>query len=121
MAKRPVARSLFGGLPEDVLSRTSNDVSADAVTGEAVPEDVVPSGSEEISFSSSVVFTAELQNKQNKQRGRKKTSAPLVDTSVRRCTRSAAKLDGFKPVIFEQLSLQPTKRRPHSKPIEAKA
>ena len=44
-----------------------------------------------------------------------------MDTSVRRCTRSAAKLDGFKPVSFEQLSLQPTKRRPRSKPIELKA
>ena len=47
--------------------------------------------------------------------------APLVDTSVRRCTRSAAKLDGFKPVGFEQLSFQPTKRRPRSKPIQETA
>ena len=61
------------------------------------------------------------KNRQKNQRGRRKVSAPLVDTSVRRCTRSAAKLDGFKPVIFEQLSLQPAKRRPRSKPIEEKA
>ena len=46
---------------------------------------------------------------------------PVVDTSLRRCTRSAAKLDGFKNVVFKQLSLQPTKKRPHSKPMEDKA
>ena len=32
-----------------------------------------------------------------------------------------AKLDGFKSMTFEQLSLQPTKRRPRSKPIQGKA
>ena len=47
--------------------------------------------------------------------------APLVDTSVWRCTRSTTKLDGFKSMTFEQLSLQPTKRRPQSTPIQAKA
>ena len=57
------------------------------------------------SLSSSVVFAADSQAKEKKKRGRKKTAAPLVDTSVRRCTRSAAKLDGFKPMSFEQLSL----------------
>ena len=56
-----------------------------------------------------------------KQTRRRKNVAPLVDTSVRRCTRSATKLDGFKSMTFEQLSLQPTKRRPQSKPIHAKA
>ena len=30
-------------------------------------------------------------------------------------------MDGFKPVVFEQLSLQPAKRRPRSKPMEEKA
>lgn len=66
-------------------------------------------------------FTIEKQVKEKKQRGRKKIPAPLVDTSLRRCTRSAAKLDGFKHVVFEQLSLQPTKKQPRSKPMEAKA
>ncbi|XP_073357639.1 uncharacterized protein [Aegilops tauschii subsp. strangulata] len=116
VAKRPVARALFGGSPEEVLS--AND---DAVSEEVFPEDVVSSSMEENSFSSSVVFSADSQANEKKQTRRRKTVAPLVDTSVRRCTRSAAKLDGFKPVSFEQLSLQPTKRRPRSKPIELKA
>ena len=90
-----------------------------AGTGEMHPKDVVPRGLEEIS-SSSVVFSS-AQVKDKKQTRRKKPVAPLVDTSVRRCTRSAEKLDGFKPVSFEQLSFQPTKRRPRSKPIPEKA
>ena len=52
---------------------------------------------------------------------REKKKAPVVDTSLRRCTRSAAKLDGFKNVVFEQLSLQPSKKRPRAKPMEDKA
>ena len=78
------------------------------------------SGSLKENSSSSVVFSSAQAN-EKKQTRRRKTVAPLVDTSVRRCTRSAAKLDGFKPVSFEQLSLQPTKRHPRSKPIQEKA
>ena len=111
---RPVARSLFGGLSDDVSSGSNDHLSAQAMTGAAVPEAmaasdlsvpeaVVSRGSEEI--SSPVVFSAESQIKQKNLRGKRKVSAPLLDTLVRRCTRSAAKLDGFKPVIFEQLSL----------------
>mgnify|MGYP000870919521 CR=1 FL=1 len=48
-------------------------------------------------------------------------TAPIVDTSLRCCTSSAAKLDGFKHVVFEQLSLQPTKKRHRSKPMDVKA
>lgn len=77
------------------------------------------SGQEEV--SSPVVFATESKTRQKNQHGRRKISAPLVDTSVRRCTRSAAKLDGFKPVGFEQLSLHPAKRHPRSKPMEEKA
>ena len=116
MAKRPVARALFGSSSEEVFTAKDNVRVDMDVSGELQAEEVVPGGLEEIS-SSSVVF-ASAQVKDKKQTRRKKAMAPLVDTSVRRCTRSAAKLDGFKPVSFEQLSFQPTKRRPRSKPIQ---
>ena len=90
MAKCPVAKALFGSLPEDVVSGSNDALSRDVML-----EDVVPAGSQEISLSSFLVFSTE-QVKEKKLRGRKKTAAPLVDTSVRRCTRSMTKLDGFK-------------------------
>nr|XP_020160228.1 proline-rich protein 36-like [Aegilops tauschii subsp. strangulata] len=43
---------------------------------------------------------------------------PLVDTSVRRCTRSSAQRDGFKPT-FHELVLQPKKKKPKAKPLSA--
>ena len=115
MAKRPVARALFGSSSEEVFTDNDNVRVDMDVSGELQAGDVVPARLEEIS-SSSVVF-ASAQVKGKKQARRTKPVAPLVDTSVRRCTRSAAKLDGFKPVGFEQLSFQPTKRRPRSKPV----
>nr|XP_020201023.1 WAS/WASL-interacting protein family member 1-like [Aegilops tauschii subsp. strangulata] len=42
---------------------------------------------------------------------------PLVETSVRRCTRSSAQRDGFKPT-FHELVLQP-KKKPKAKPLSA--
>ena len=128
VTRRPVARSLFGALPSFSSSVSSDvhsgDVSSDGllISDAVVAADsgvVGLSGQEEV--SSPVVFATESKTRQKNQRGRRKISAPLVDTSVRRCTRSAAKLDGFKPVVFEQLSLQPAKIRPRSKPIEEKA
>ena len=119
MAKRPVARALFGSSSDEVLSANDNVMSDFDGSGEMQPEDVV-SGSLEENSSSSVVFSSAQAN-EKKQTRRRKTVAPLVDTSVRRCTRSTTKLDGFKPMSFEQLSLQPTKRRPRSKPIQETA
>lgn len=116
VAKRPVARALFGIPSDEVLSANDNEVSDFDGTGEMHPEDVV-SGSLEDNSSSSVVFSS-AQSNDKKHARRRKIVAPLVDTSVRRCMRSATKLDGFKPMSFEQLSLQPTKRRPRSKPIQ---
>ena len=104
VAKRPVARALFGGSPEEVHGTNVNAVSEPVMYGEEFTEDVVSGSLEENSVSSSVVFSS-AQAKEKKQTRRRKTVAPLVDTSVRRCTRSTAKLDGFKPVSFEQLSL----------------
>ena len=43
---------------------------------------------------------------------------PLVETSVRRCTRSSAQRDGFKPT-FHELVLQPKKKKPKAKPLSA--
>ena len=43
---------------------------------------------------------------------------PIVETSVGRCTRSSAQRDGFKPT-FQELSLQPKRRKPRVKPFTA--
>ena len=43
---------------------------------------------------------------------------PLVETSIRRCTRSSAQRDGFKPT-FHELVLQPKKKKPKAKPLSA--
>ena len=43
---------------------------------------------------------------------------PLVETSVRRCSRSSAQRDGFKPT-FHELVLQPKKKKPKAKPLSA--
>ena len=55
-----------------------------------------------------------------KARRTRKTLAPppIVETSVRRCTRSSAQRDGFKPT-FQELSLQPKRRKPRAKPFTA--
>ena len=55
-----------------------------------------------------------------KARRPRKTLAPtpIVDTSVRRCTRSSAQRDGFKPT-FQELSIQPKRRKPRAKPFTA--
>ena len=41
---------------------------------------------------------------------------PLVETSVRRCTRSSAQRDGFKPT-FHELVLQPKRKKPKAKSL----
>ena len=127
VTRRPVARSLFGDLSATRFSGSSEGPSIAVESEGLISDDMMTmdsgtvglSGQEEV--SSPVVFATESMTRQKNQRGRRKISAPLVDTSVRRCTRSAAKLDGFKPVVFEQLPLQPAKRRPRSKPMEEKA
>ena len=73
VAKRPVARALFGSFSDEVLSANDNAVSDFAGTGEMHPEDVVSGGLEEIS-SSSVVFSS-AQVKDKKQTRRKKPMA----------------------------------------------
>jgi len=49
-----------------------------------------------------------------------KTSAPtpIVDTSVRRCTRISVQWDGFKPT-FQELSLRPKRKKPRARPFTA--
>ena len=82
VAKRPVARALFGSSSDEVLSGNDNVMSDFDGSGEMHPQDVV-SGSLEDNSSSSVVFSS-AQVKDKKQTRRRKTVAPLVDTSVRR-------------------------------------
>ena len=55
-----------------------------------------------------------------KARRRRKTLAPtpIVDTVVRCCTRSSAQRDGFKPT-FQELALQPKRKKPKAKPLFA--
>ena len=43
---------------------------------------------------------------------------PLVETSIRRCTRRSVQHDGFKPT-FQELALQPKRKKPKAKPLTA--
>ena len=54
---------------------------------------------------------------QRKVRRSRKTMAPtpVVETSVRRCTRGSLQRDGFKPT-FQELPMQAKKRKPKAKP-----
>ena len=45
----------------------------------------------------------------------KRKITPLVDSSLRRCTRSAAKRDGFKPVLHQLPLSEPRKKKPSAK------
>src|ERR1041385_6517607 len=49
---------------------------------------------------------------------RKKKSTPVVETFVRRCTRSTIKRDGFKAGNFAELPMAPKKKKPKTKPIK---
>ena len=55
-----------------------------------------------------------------KVRRPRKTLAPtpIVDTSVRRCTRSSIQHDGFKPA-FHELTIHPKRKKPRAKPFTA--
>ena len=43
---------------------------------------------------------------------------PVVETSVRRCTRGSLQRDGFKPT-FQELPMQLKRRKPKAKPFTA--
>jgi hypothetical protein len=77
------------------------------------------------------LFTEDMQQKSTaetvtcsalgkKGRRPRKTLAPtpLVETSVRRCTRSSVQRDGFKPT-FQELAPQPKRKNPKAKPLTA--
>lgn len=97
--RRPVARALFPSpsLPDSVASQSSMPV---------------------LPASSSVLddqFAFSAQQARKKSVKRKVT--PLVDSSLRRCTRSAAKRDGFKPVLHQLPLSEPRKKKPRAKPL----
>ena len=48
---------------------------------------------------------------------RRKRTTPIVNTVVRRCTRSTIKRDGFKAGTFAELPLDPKRKKPKTKPI----
>ena len=47
----------------------------------------------------------------------KRKITPLVDSSLRRCTRSAAKRDGFKPILHQLPLSEPRKKKPRAKSL----
>ncbi|XBI55160.1 hypothetical protein VPH35_037037 [Triticum aestivum] len=103
-ASQPVARKLFPSVDSVVSNST---VALDSGPASSVLEKTV--SDEKFSFS------AERQVKKGRRR---KTMAPmpLVETSVRRCTRGSIKRDGFNPV-FQELQSEPKKKKPRSKPF----
>ena len=52
-----------------------------------------------------------------KKKAPKRCCTPNVDSKLRRCTRSAAKRDGFKPVLQALPMSEPKKKKPRSKPL----
>uniref|UniRef100_A0A8I6X9V1 DUF7597 domain-containing protein n=1 Tax=Hordeum vulgare subsp. vulgare TaxID=112509 RepID=A0A8I6X9V1_HORVV len=51
------------------------------------------------------------------KKGTRKKATPVVDSSVRRCTRGSIKRDGFKPILQELPAHVPKKRKPKAKPM----
>uniref|UniRef100_A0A8I7B6R8 DUF7597 domain-containing protein n=1 Tax=Hordeum vulgare subsp. vulgare TaxID=112509 RepID=A0A8I7B6R8_HORVV len=49
------------------------------------------------------------------KKGTRKKATPVVDSSVRRCTRGSIKRDGFKPILQELPAHVPKKRKPKAK------
>ncbi|KAE8797891.1 hypothetical protein D1007_26903 [Hordeum vulgare] len=78
---------------------------------EVIP--VSPSSSAEDSFS--------FQSPAPTKKGTRNKATPVVDSSVRRCTRGSIKRDGFKPVLQELPAHVPRKRKPKAKPMPSPA
>ncbi|KAI4965469.1 hypothetical protein ZWY2020_052010 [Hordeum vulgare] len=55
------------------------------------------------------------------KKGSRKKATPVVDSSVRRCTRGPIKRDGFKPTLQELPAHIPKKRKPKAKPMPSKS
>uniref|UniRef100_A0A8I6XWE7 DUF7597 domain-containing protein n=1 Tax=Hordeum vulgare subsp. vulgare TaxID=112509 RepID=A0A8I6XWE7_HORVV len=53
------------------------------------------------------------------KKGTRKKATPVVDSSVRRCTRGSIKRDGFKPILQELPAHVPKKRKPKAKPMSS--
>lgn len=76
-------------------------------------QEVIPlsptSSSEDLSFRSPAPS----------KKGSRKKATPVVDSSVRRCTRGSIKRDGFKPILQELPAHVPKKRKPKAKPMSS--
>jgi hypothetical protein len=57
-----------------------------------------------------LVFSAAPTSEKIKRVRKKKVNTPMVDTMVRRCTRSSVKNDGFRPKPVSDDCIQPRKR-----------
>ncbi|KAI5022387.1 hypothetical protein ZWY2020_059117 [Hordeum vulgare] len=53
------------------------------------------------------------------KKGSRKKATPMVDSSVRRCTRGSIKHGGFKPILQELPAHIPKKRKPKAKPMSS--
>uniref|UniRef100_A0A8I6Z4L5 DUF7597 domain-containing protein n=1 Tax=Hordeum vulgare subsp. vulgare TaxID=112509 RepID=A0A8I6Z4L5_HORVV len=55
------------------------------------------------------------------KKGTRKKATPVVDSSVRRCTRGSIKRDGYKQILHELPAHVPKKRKPKAKPMPSPA
>lgn len=96
---RPVAHALFpaSSSKDSCVHTTMNSIQ---VTSE-IPEE---------SFS----FLAQCGKKAAKRK-----VAPVVDSSLHRCTRGSVRRDGYKPVLHALPMTEPCKKKPKAKPIAA--
>jgi hypothetical protein len=89
--RRKVARSL----------QFDHDQGSDTPTHTSASDD---------SSGSAPVFSASPISAKVKKTRRKKAETPMVDTMVRRCTRSSVKNDGYHPLPTNDVATQPRKR-----------
>ena len=68
-----------------------------------------------VTISEDMVFSAP-PSKTIKRRS-KKHATPVVESSVKRCTRSLAKKDGFRAGNLFELASPPKNKRPRAKPL----
>lgn len=95
--RRPVVRALFPSQP---------------LTASA-PETMLQTSSS--ALDDQFAFSAQQARKKISRRN----ITPVVDTSLRRCTRSAAKRDGFKSVLQQLPLSEPRKKKPRAKSLLA--
>ena len=98
---------------EEEDEHESIPVEADNVEAPQVTEEI---NMDAVVLPNPIIFKASTVGTSTKRKGRK-AATPIVDTQVRRCTRSAIRRDDFKSEVLVERSTPPRKKRPRTKPL----